>query len=209
MFLCFSTLGFSQEMSVKGTVYDTTGARPIKNAMVMAVRMKDSLLLGFTRSSHDGTFTLDGFAVDTFSLIIDHPSFDEKTYYMFGHAENNEIIIPSIKMPGKSQELEEVIIYANQNPIFYRGDTLVYVADSFKVWEGAVVEDLLKKLPGLDIDKEGKITSQGQDIDQVLVDGDEFFGTDPTVATKNLGADGVETVQVYEKENEDAIGGGR
>ncbi|MCO4813799.1 MAG: carboxypeptidase regulatory-like domain-containing protein, partial [Flavobacteriales bacterium] len=67
MFLCFSTLGFSQEMSVKGTVYDTTGARPIKNAMVMAVRMKDSLLLGFTRSSHDGTFTLDGFAVDTFA----------------------------------------------------------------------------------------------------------------------------------------------
>jgi len=207
MFLCFSTLGFSQEMSVKGTVYDTTGARPIKNAMVMAVRIKDSLLLGFTRSSHDGTFTLDGFPIDTFSLIIDHPSFDEKTYYMFGHTENSEIVIPSIKMPGKSQELDEVIIYANQNPIFYRGDTLVYVADSFKVWEGAVVEDLLKKLPGLTVDKEGKITSQGQDIDQVLVDGDEFFGTDPTVATKNLGAEGIETVQVYEKENEDAIGG--
>jgi hypothetical protein len=110
-------------------------------------------------------------------------------------------------MNSKSQELEEVVIYANKNPIFYKGDTLVYVADSFKVAEGAVVEDLLKRLPGLSIDKDGKITSQGQEITKVLVDGDEFFGTDPTVATKNLGADGIETVQVYEKTDSETIGG--
>lgn len=207
IFLFSTTVGLSQEMTVKGTVYDTTGSRPINNAMVMAVRIKDSVLLGFTRSSHDGTFNLEGFEIDTFSLIIDHPSFDEKTYYMFGHKDNKDISIPSVIMPGKSQDIEEVIIYANRNPIFYRGDTLVYVADSFKVAENAVVEDLLKKLPGLSVDKEGKITSQGEQISQVLVDGDEFFGTDPTIATKNLGADGVETVQVYEKENEDGIGG--
>ena len=73
--------------------------------------------------------------------------------------------------------------------------------------EGAVVEDLLKKLPGLSVDKDGKITSQGEEIGKVLVDGDEFFGDDPTIATKNLGADGIEQVQVYEKENEDGIGG--
>jgi len=205
--ICISAMSYGQQMSISGTVYDSTGVRPVKNAMAMAVRMKDSLLLGFTRTDAEGKFTLTGFEVDTFSLIIDHGSFDEKIYYMFGHKDNYEIEIPSIKMPSKSQEIEEVIIYANRNPIFYRGDTLVYVADSFKVHEGAVVEDLLKKLPGLTIDKDGKITSQGQAIDKVLVDGDEFFGADPTVATKNLGADGVETVQVYEKEDEDGIGG--
>ena len=173
----------------------------------MAIRMKDSLLLGFTRTASDGTFTLTGFEIDTFSLIIDHGSFDEKIYYMFGHKDNSEIEIPIIKLPSKAQEIAEVVIYANRNPIFYRGDTLVYVADSFKVAEGAVVEDLLKKLPGLTVDKDGNITSQGQAIDKVLVDGDEFFGTDPTIATKNLGADGIETVQVYEKEDDDGIGG--
>lgn len=205
--LLLSSLSFSQQMTVSGTVYDSTGVRPVKNAIAMAVRMKDSLLLGFTRTDAEGAFALSGFEVDTFSLIIDHGSFDEKTYYMFGHADNAEINIPSVKLPSKSQEIDEVIIYANRNPIFYRGDTLVYVADSFKVHEGAVVEDLIKKLPGLTVDKDGKITSQGQAIDKVLVDGDEFFGADPTVATKNLGADGVETVQVYEKEDEDGIGG--
>ena len=153
-----TSISWAQEMSVKGTVYDTTGQVPLKNAMVMAVRMKDSLLLGFTRTGVDGTFTLNGFEVDTFSLIIDHPVTDEKIYYMFGHADNKDITIPSIVMPSMSQELEEVVIYAYKDPIYYKGDTLVYVADSFKVGEGAVVEDLLKKLPGITVDRDGKIT---------------------------------------------------
>jgi len=201
------SFGFSQDMNIKGTVYDTTGTKPLKNALAMAVRINDSLLLGFTRTNDQGEFELKGFEIDTFSLIINHPDFDGKTYYIFGNSENHEITIPSIVMPGKSQEIDEVVIYAYKDPIYYKGDTLVYVADSFAVAENAVVEDLLKKLPGISVDKDGKITSQGEDIAKVLVDGDEFFGSDPTIATKNLGADGVETVQVYEKENEEGIGG--
>jgi hypothetical protein len=197
----------AQTMKVTGTVYDTTGVKPLQNAMIMAVRVKDSLLLGFTRSDSKGVFNLTGFDADTFSLVIAHPNFDDRTYYIFGNKDNFEINIPTVKMTSKAKELQEVIIYANKNPIYYKGDTLVYVADSFKVAEGAVVEDLLKKLPGIKIDKEGKITSQGQEINKVLVDGDEFFGTDPTVATKNLAADGIQTVQIYEKTDSETIGG--
>jgi hypothetical protein len=194
-------------MKLAGTVYDSTGTKPVLNAVAMAVRVKDSLLLGFARTDYQGKFQLNGFEVDTFSLIISHPNYDDKTYYIFGHADNFDITIPSIVMPSKAQEIEEVIIYAYKDPIYYKGDTLVYVADSFATHEGAVVEDLLKKLPGIKVDKDGKITSQGQEIGKVLVDGDEFFGSDPTIATKNLGADGIAEVQVYEKENEDGIGG--
>ncbi len=204
---CVAPFANSQEMKVTGVVHDSTGVRPLPNAMVMAVRMKDSLILGFDRTKSDGSFNLKGFEIDTFSLIIESKGYDDKIYYMFGHADNATIDIPSVKLAGKSQEIEEVIIYANRNPIYYRGDTLVYVADSFKVHEGAVVEDLLKQLPGLSVDKDGKITSQGQAIDQVLVDGDEFFGSDPTIATKNLAADGIQTVELYEKENDQGIGG--
>ncbi len=207
LILTMSFVSYGQEMNVKGTVFDSTGNIPLYNAMVMGVRIEDSVLLGFTRTDKDGKFTLRGFEVDTFSLIIEHPSYDEKIYYMFGHKDNYDITIPSIVMPPKSQELEEVVIYAYKDPIYYKGDTLIYVADSFQVAEGAVVEDLLKKLPGLSVDQDGKITSQGQEISKVLVDGDEFFGSDPTIATKNLGADGIEQVQVYEKENDEGIGG--
>lgn len=194
-------------MSVEGTVYDTTGVNPLPNAVAMAIRIKDSLLLGYSRTDKQGKFHLKGFEVDTFSLIIDHPDYDDKVYFMFGSASNSEITIPSILMPAKAQKLDEVIIYANKEPIFYRGDTLVYKADSFRVHENAVVEDLIRKLPGLEVDENGQIKSQGRDVDKVLVDGDEFFGSDPTIATKNLGAKGVEEVQVYEVENEDRSDG--
>ncbi|MCJ8291833.1 MAG: TonB-dependent receptor [Crocinitomicaceae bacterium] len=202
-----TSFAWSQEMNVKGTVFDSTGTIPLHNAMAMAVRMKDSVLLGFTRTDENGEFELKGFPADTFALTIDHPDFDEKVYYILGHAENKEIVISSIIMPMGMQDIEEVVIYAYKDPIYYKGDTLVYVADSFATHEGAVVEDLLKKLPGLTVDKDGKITAQGEQISKVLVDGDEFFGSDPTIATKNLAADGIAEVQIYEKENEDGIGG--
>ncbi|MBU2019139.1 MAG: outer membrane beta-barrel protein [Bacteroidetes bacterium] len=205
--ILFTTAFGQTPMRVRGTVYDTTGSKPLKNAVATAVRIKDSLLLGFTRTDAKGNFDLNSFDVDTFSLIISHPQFDDKTYYMFGHSGNADITIPTITMPTKAQELDEVIIYAYKDPIYYKGDTLVYVADSFAVAENAVVEDLLKKLPGIEIDKDGKLKSQGKEIGQVLVDGDEFFGSDPTIATKNLGASGVETVQVYEKKQANGADG--
>lgn len=205
LFVCATVHG--QQMKISGTVYDTSGVKPLVKASVMAVRMKDSLLLGHTRTGIDGNFSLKGFKIDTFTLIISSSGYDDKSYYIFGHEDNFEINIPSIRMSTKSQELDEVVIYANKNPIYYKGDTLIYVADSFKVAQGAVVEDLLKRLPGITVDKDGKILSQGQEINKVLVDGDEFFGTDPTIATKNLGADGVQTVAVYEKTDDETIGG--
>lgn len=191
-------------MTISGTVFDSSGTNTVENAMVMAVRFSDSLLLDYTRTDINGKFKISGFEIDTFSLIIEHPRFDEKIYYIFGHKENYEIAIPSVILPDKATELEEVVIYANKSPIFYRGDTLVYVADSFNVAENAVVEDLLKKLPGIEVDDQGRIKSQGEDIDQVLVDGDEFFGSDNTIATKNLAAKGIDKVEIYEKKNEDA-----
>ena len=205
--LIFPFCGKSQTMNIQGTVYDSTGINPLKNSVVMAVRIKDSVLLGFSHSDIDGKFTLPNFPIDTFSLIVSYPKCDDKTYLIFGHSANYEINIPRIKLQSESKELEAVIIYANKNPIFYKGDTLVYVADSFKVGENAVVEDLLRKLPGIRIDKDGKIKSQGKSIEKVFVDGDEFFGGDATVATKNLAANGVESVEVYEKKNENAAEG--
>ena len=93
--------------------------------MVMAVSFSDSILLDYTRTDINGRFEIGDFEIDTFSLIIEHPNFDEKIYYIFGHSANYEISIPSIIMPDKATEIEEVVIYANKSPIYYRGDTLV------------------------------------------------------------------------------------
>lgn len=200
-------LAQAQQMKVTGAVYDTSGTKPLANAGILAVRMKDSVLIKHTRTNTQGQFNLTGFLVDTFTLYVEHPEFDTKSFFIFGSKSNNEIDIPKIALSGKSKQLKEVIVYANKNPIYFKGDTLVYIADSFKVNENAVVEDLLKKLPGIKVDENGTITSQGKQISQVLVDGDEFFGSDPTIATRNLAAKGVESVQVYEKDRENAKAG--
>ena len=200
----FSFFGFSQKMNISGVVFDTTGKKTLANVSVLTVRIKDSLLLGATRTKFDGAFEFANFPIDTFSLIIEHPEYEAKTYYIIGHKGNLEINIPRIQLNSVTKNLAEVVVFANKNPVFYRGDTLVYVADSFKVGENAVVEDLLKKLPGIKVNEDGTLTSQGKDISQVLVDGDEFFGSDPTIATRNLGAKSISSVQVYEKKNENS-----
>ncbi len=198
---------WSQQMKLSGVIYDTSNVVPLKNVSVMALRLKDSVLLGFTRTNQMGDFVLTGFPIDTFQLIIEHPKLETRTFYIIGSKDNYDIKVPRIQLLQKTQNIREVTVLTNRNAIYFKGDTLVYVADSFNVGQNAVVEDLLKKLPGIKVADDGSITSQGKEISKVLVDGDEFFGSDPTIATRNLGANGVASVQVYEKKNEDAAVG--
>lgn len=200
-------LSFGQKMHISGHVLDTTTNAPLPNAVAMVFRIKDSVLIDFARTDKSGNFSFKSLPIDTLQLTVSHPKFGEREYYFFGRPDNADFNLTKIILPEKSQHLEEVTIYAYKDPIYYKGDTLVYIADSFATKPNAVVEDLLKKLPGIKVDADGSITSQGKEITQVLVDGDEFFGADPTMATKNLSAKGVESVQVYEKKNEDATEG--
>ena len=116
-FLSLLTLTYAQSMKVTGQVFDTTGSIALEKVSVIAVRLKDSLLLKKTRTDQNGMFELTGFSPDTFNLLIEYPGLDEKSYYIFGHSENSEIDIPSIKLNPKSQELDEVVIFANKNPM--------------------------------------------------------------------------------------------
>ena len=104
----------------------------------------------------------------------------------------------------KSKLLETVVVSGNKGAVRIKGDTTEFNADSFRTQAGANVEDLLKKLPGIQVDKNGKITAQGEAVKKVLVDGEEFFGDDPTLVTQNLRADMVDKVQVYDKKSDQA-----
>ncbi|MCE3295513.1 MAG: hypothetical protein K0R65_1227 [Crocinitomicaceae bacterium] len=210
LYLCFLVmllplLSFSQQMTISGHIQDTTNNQnvPLPNALAMLVRIKDSVLVDYKRSDENGFFEFKT-PIDTLQLIVSHPRFSENSYYIFGSAGSHEFDIKRIIIPQKSQNLKEVVIYAYKDPVYYKGDTLVYVADSFQTKPNAVVEDLLKKLPGIKVNADGSIEAQGKEIQQVLVDGDEFFGADPTMATRNLGAQGVETVEIYEKKDENS-----
>lgn len=203
-FLLFSAVSsYSQKLNFSGNVQDTSAKAPLPNAIVMAIKLTDSTLIDFTRTDINGYFKLKPLPIDTYQVIISHPKFADMGYFVFGDKKNLEYDFGKIILQPKNVSLDEVTIFAFKDPIYYKGDTLIYTADSFKTKANATVEDLLKKLPGLKVDKNGKITSQGKAVDKVLVDGDEFFGGDPTVATKNLNASSIESVQVYEKKSDD------
>ena len=112
-----------------------------------------------------------------------------------------EVNLGSVSMTQKSLLLKEIIVKSGQ-AIRIKGDTTEFTADSFVVKEGATVEDLLKKLPGFQVNSKGEITAQGKRVEKVLVDGEEFFGDDPTMATQNLSAKVVDKVQIFDTKTE-------
>lgn len=206
LFLC-SNLFYAQNMKVSGRLVDTSGTQPIQQASIMAIHLRDSVLVKYTRSNTNGEFQINDLPIDSFQLVIEHNNWTPRSIYLMGSTKKSTFELPDIRLYPKVQDVKDVVVTRNRNAMYFSGDTLIFVADSFKVAENAVVEDLLKKLPGIKVEDDGSITSQGKEISQVLVDGDEFFGSDPTIATKNLAANGVESVQVYEKKNEDAAAG--
>jgi hypothetical protein len=194
----------AQQIKLKGNINDTTAGGLMSNSVLMALRFQDSSLVGYSRPDKQGVFKTITVPVDTYLVFISNPNFSDKTFLLVPNKNDTAFNFKNIILPPKSIMLNEVEIVAAKEKMYYKGDTLMFTADSFKLKQDATVEDLLKKLPGVKVDAQGKITVQGKEVSQVLVDGDEFFGSDPTVATKNLNAKAVENVQVYEKKNEDA-----
>ncbi|HKZ64877.1 MAG TPA: hypothetical protein VJ111_00910, partial [Chitinophagaceae bacterium] len=195
-------LASAQSASLKGSVVDNTDNKNLQNTVISLLRAKDSVLVKFTRADKAGNFSISNLKEDDYIVMITHPYlgdyFDKTQIRPDSAADLGKII-----MIPKSKLLAEVIIRSG-SPIRIKGDTTVYTADSFKVREGANVEELLRRLPGIQVDKDGKITAMGEKVTKVLVDGEEFFGSDPGIATKNLRADIVKEVEVFDKKSDQA-----
>ena len=200
-FLLFFFVGFSQEMKISGSVGDTNIFQPMYGAKAYLIHLEDSVITKFQNTNQQGHFQFT-VPISTYRLFISYPEYASKEFLLVGSEENHIFELGNIHLDDDFLNLGEVAIYAYKDPIYYRGDTLIYVADSFATRENAVVEDLLKQLPGIVVETDGRITSQGNQIAKVYVDGDEFFGSDPTIATKNLSARSIDQVQVYEIEAE-------
>jgi len=204
IFLLVSIFSKAQDIRLRGNVSDSTRQNGQPNVLLMVIKFNDSTLVNYSRTNSEGFFRSIKVPLDTYIVILSHPSFSDKTYLIVPSKSDSMFNFKNIVLPPKSIVLNEVEIVAYKDKSYYKGDTLIFTADSFKTQVNATVEDLLKKLPGVRVDSKGKITIQGKEVDQVLVDGDEFFGTDPTVATRNLSAASIENVQVYDKKNESA-----
>ncbi|MFD0792638.1 outer membrane beta-barrel protein [Mucilaginibacter litoreus] len=202
--LCSLTALAQTPYSVKGVAIDSVANVKLANTSVSVLNAKDSILVNFTRAKTDGSFNIPKLKKGSFILLVTYPGYADyverftldsvKTTHNFG----------SISMNLKSRLLKEVIVKGTVAAIKIKGDTTEFNAKAFKIEPNSKVEDLLRQLPGIQVDKDGKITAQGQSVPKVLVDGEEFFGDDPTLVTKNIRADMVDKVQLYDKKSDQA-----
>ncbi len=199
--LAISVSTFGQKASIKGILTDSSNHENAVHAVVSVLRAQDSTLVTFSRSDQQGHFKIDHLDSGQYIMLITYPQYGDYVDRM-NLQPAQALDFKTIFLTQKAKLMEEIII--RQSAIRIKGDTTEFTADSFHVKANATVEDLLKNLPGIQVDKDGKITAQGEQIQKVLVDGEEFFSDDPTIATRNLRADAVDKVQVFDKKSDQA-----
>ncbi len=189
--------------SIKGKLVDTTTKQPIVDATVSVLNAKDSSLATFTLSNKQGVFEVKGLLEGNYRVIISSKGYMEFKKSVAITAAEKLVDFGNLSIEKDYKTLEGVVV-TSESPIVIKNDTVQFNASGFKTLPNATVEDLLKKIPGMDVDKEGNIKAQGETVQKVLVDGKEFFGNDPKLATKNLTADMIESVQVFDDMSEQA-----
>ena len=194
LILLFSISSFAQEQfRIKGKVKDQLDI-PLFDASVLIGNSADSTQIKQTFTDVNGLFNLSLNSIETpFYIIIEDPI--EGFYKRSFENLNQDLDLGTIILSPQTYQLKEVIL-STTSPVVIKNDTIEFDANSFKVKPNANLEALLRELPGVDIDDNGKITVNGKDVNEILIDGEPFFGTDGKVALENLPADIIKKVQV-------------
>lgn len=196
MVLCVTTFQVALAQ-IKAKVINEQGEE-LPSATIALLDPVDSTVVAFTLSNESGNFEFKHLSKEDYLLQIN--LFNYQTWYRSVKVSDQEIDLGLIVLK-TLQELGEVQIKAEPIPLTFNGDTLTYNAASFKTNPDASTEDLLKKLPGIQVDQAGNIKAQGENVQKIMVDGKEVFSNDPKVISKNLPADAVKKVQVFEEKS--------
>lgn len=201
MLLLCTSATYAQQSSLKGNLFNENG-EPLMYATAVLLNPKDSTMAYYGVSNNEGQFLIKNIKNGDYILqtgFMGYESYSKIISYPLTSGND----IGAIIMNPKVETLNEVQVTADRIPILIKKDTVEYIASAFKTKTDAVAEELLKKLPGVEVDRSGNIKAQGENVQRVLVDGKEFFSSDPKVATKNLPADAIDKVQVYNKKSDE------
>lgn len=202
VFLALSAVIKGQTFQMKGDILDEKAA-PLPSATVVLLNPSDSTLLYFAVSGSNGQFEIRNIRKGNYLLqisLISYNTIYRKLTFPSALGEDMGTIIMIPRPVG----LKEVQVTGERIPLKIRKDTIEYDAKAFKVKPDGVAEDLIKKLPGIEVDRAGNIKAMGENVKNVTVDGKEFFGNDPKVATRNLPADAINKVQLFDKKTDES-----
>ncbi|MEG1585564.1 MAG: outer membrane beta-barrel protein, partial [Bacteroidales bacterium] len=193
-----------KETIISGTVLESETGQPLEQATIRLLSLPDSALVKGTVSVAEGRFSIPVRQAGKFLVSVSFIGFE--TYYkdLSLPAAGGKINLGNIKIGENSLVLGEAIVEGKAPEIVLKEDTVEYNADSYKLPASSMVEDLIKKLPGVEIDTDGNITAGGKVISKILVDGKEFFGKDVAVALKNINVEILHKLQVIDRKSEEA-----
>ena len=201
--ICFiiSIATYGQQTTLTGKVRDSLAGIDLAEATVVALNARDSILVDYTYTNREGNFEFK-LIPGNYLLMVSYPTYaDYVSPFNVDHQQNTNDRM-TIHLSKKSNLLEEVVVNAKPMALIVKGDTIEYNANAYEIAPHAKVEELLKQLPGIEVDYNGQIKAYGQDVKRIYVDGEEFFGDDPTLVTRNLRGDMVDKVQLYDKKSD-------
>lgn len=192
----------SQDIALKGKVADKSDKSAIVGATVKLISLRDSSKIKLVVTDKSGNFVFNNLNASGYRLFISFTGYEKVEQRVNLQASN---ITPlSFSLAKMATDLSDVTVIAKAAPARQKGDTTEYSANQFKVNPDATAEDIIKKLPGVTVAKDGTVTAMGEQVRKVTVDGKEFFGDDATAALKNLPASVIDKIQVFDKLSDQA-----
>lgn len=192
----------AQSFTIRGRLTDTNN-EGLPNATMLLLKAADSTMVNYALTSLEGDFEIRNVNRGNYFLRISYVGYATLNLPVEA-PEGQTLDLGKVQLQDERTLLREVIVSEERIPMRVRGDTIEYDALAFRIQPNEVVEDLLKRMPGIEIQTDGTVIAQGEQVRRVLVDGREFFGRDPKMATQNLPADAVSKVHVFDERSEQA-----
>ena len=202
LLLCLVVATAVAQKTLSGTILSKTDGLPVEMATVslFAYNGADSTFVQGAQTYYDGLFILSNVKAGKYRLLVSSIGYNE--YSQWVEMKNSDMDLPAIRLVEQVQELEEVSVQGKAAEMTVKGDTIEYNTAAYQVSETATVEELLKKMNGVEVDKEGNVTINGEEIKAVRIDGKKFFGDDVQTATKNIPAEMIEKIQVIDEKSD-------
>lgn len=201
-FCCLASVS-ARDTVINGILIDSQDTTELIQATVKLLQAnKDSTFVKGTTTDMNGVFNLKGIKPGKYLLRCSYLGYNDLIKHVTVGDDGRDINMGVIKMDPNTIMLQETVVMGVKSPITVKEDTIEFNADTYKTQANAVVEDLLKRLPGVEVGTDGKITANGKEVKKILIDGKEFFSDDPTVASKNIPAEMINKLQVIDRKSD-------
>lgn len=204
LFLSLFVSVIANAQSIKGKLADPSDNKPLIGATLILTSVKDSLSINKAVSDDKGDFQFQGIPLDSFFLQISFIGYEGYKQIVAINDSLRNLDLKTLFVPKSTVQLGGVTVVSKAAPVIQKGDTTQFSAGQYKVNPDATTEDLIKKMPGITVDKDGTVTAQGEQVKKVTIDGKDFFGDDASAALRNLPSDIVDKIQVFDRLSDQA-----